>query len=161
MNHFGTQIDTSYLIGFIVILVFCFLCICAGILWWIANPFEHKGLWAFLEGAVIGTVGSLVFLGIFALVAFPPFPGVYNEYQPESGIVKTINQRFIASDTQGGGTTERFAVQYTNGRVFGCDDTRCSVLKAGQWVTLMCEKEFQFNGTPGYACNFGGYGKNG
>lgn len=48
-----------------------------------------------------------------------------------------------------------------NGQIYGRDDTRCSQLHEGSDVTLLCEKEFQLNATPGYVCNWGKMGLNG
>lgn len=151
------QIDTSYVVGLIIIGVFCLIGSLCGIAWWLFDPFEHGRGWSFAEGGLIGGGSWVLFLGLFTLMAFPPLPGQYNTYVPKSGIVAKVGTRFIASDTSGGGSTEKFAVQLTNGQVYGCNDTRCSVLKPGQPVTLLCERVFQWNSSEGWDCNFGAY----
>ena len=161
---FTTQIDTSYLIGVIVmaLLVLGSVFALPPFLRWLsktdavggANVMPRK--WAY--GIGIGL--AVVMLGFFTAVAFPPFPGQYNQYTPISGTVKQLSSRFLASDTEGGGSNQRFLVTFTNGVHVGCDDTRCSVLKQGDEVTLLCEKVFQTNAIEGWACNFGRFGLN-
>ena len=98
------------------------------------------------------TVGLIV-----VLVVWFPFSSSYNRYTPISGTVQSVSSRFLSDGSNS--VNQRFAVQI-NGHTYGCDDTRCSLIRQGSEVTLLCEKEFQFNGTPGYACNWGKWGLN-
>ena len=160
---FTTQIDTSYLVGLIVmgVLVVGTIFGLPPLLRWFSvwgdissKPMPRK--WAY----GISSVLAAIMLLIFVVAAWPVLPGEYNSFTPFSGIVKETSSRFLASDTQGGGSNQRFLVEFTNGQHVGCDDTRCSGLKSGDPVTLLCEKVFQWNATEGWACNFGKYGLN-
>lgn len=161
---FTTQIDTSYVIGLVVmaILVLGSVFALPPFLRYLSKtetiggqePMSRK--WAYGIGGIL----AAVMLIIFVFAAWPVLPGQYNSYTPFSGTVKENTSRFIASDTQGGGTNQRFLITLTNGQHLGCDDTRCSGLKEGDDVTLLCEKVFQWNATEGWACNFGKYGLN-
>lgn len=112
---------------------------------------------SFAVGSVL--VGVIV-VAISLFVFWPPFQTQYYKYVPVSGIVQnTPSSRFIASDTQGGGSSQRYLVTI-NGQQYGCDDTRCSGLAKGQAVTLMCERLWESNGTPGFVCNWGKLGLN-
>lgn len=161
---FHTQTDTSYLIGLIIMAIVTGLFLAGGLIWWGwdgAGTMKHprRGL-SFLQGAGFTLAGWIVCWGLFAWAAWPPLPGAYNSYQPVTGTVKQVSSRFIAGEASGSGSTQKFAVQLTSGQTYGCNDTRCSVLKPGQDVTLLCEKVFQFNAAEGWDCNFGKYGLN-
>ena len=55
----------------------------------------------------LAVVVALIIGAIGTFVAFP-FSGQYHRYVPKAGIVANIGNRFIGSDTQGGGTTQKF-----------------------------------------------------
>lgn len=167
---FHTQTDTGYLVGVIFTIVFMALFWAAGLILWLS---KYTGRWAssWAEGLVVWLGGWALCLAGFAIFAFPPLPGAYNEYQPVTGHVQAVSSRFIAGSTQGSGSTQKFAVQLKTTApgpdgpagitaTYGCNDTRCAVLKRGQPVTLLCEKTFQFNSAEGWDCNFGAYGLN-
>lgn len=101
---------------------------------------------------------TVVFLaaGILGTWNAWPFSGQYHRYQPLGGTVTSIGSRLIASDTQGGGSTQKFVLTFSNGEALGCNDTRCSAVRVGDKVTLMCERAYQWNApSPGWDCNWG------
>lgn len=138
------------------------LSISAGLAWLVAIPagihWLRKGHSAstsrrtFVSAAII----ALVIGSIGTAVAFP-FSGQYHRYVPVSGKVTMISSRLLA-DNQGG-TTQKF-VFVIGGQPYGCNDTRCALVKHGQVVTLMCERTWQWSGTPGWDCNWGKLGPN-
>lgn len=157
-----TQWNTGYEIGFFFVLIIgagCLLTILIGVGAEIA--FRNRsggpdGLGWITAG--IATVIGLIVGGIAAFVFFP-YQSVYFKYQPISGtITQQVSSRFINEGSQGG-TTQNFLV-YINGNPYRCDDTRCSGLQKGMKVTLMCEKQYQFNATAGWSCNWGKLGLN-
>lgn len=104
--------------------------------------------------AICGGIAAL----ICGIITFPPFSMQYHEYKPVSGIVQSVTSRFLSDGSNS--TSQRFAV-VIGGKIYGCDDTRCSTLRRGSTVTLLCEEEFQLNATPGEVCNWGKEGLNG
>jgi hypothetical protein len=160
---YGTQVDTSYLIGNIVMLVLLGLSlfVLPPAIRWVTASEDVAGSqmsrkWAYGIGGAVALVMALIF--VFA--TWPFWPGQYNSYKPFSGVVRQTGSRFIASDTQGGGSNQRFMLQLTSGVVVGCDDTRCSALHPGDKVTVLCERSWQWNANAGWVCNFGKYGLN-
>jgi hypothetical protein len=83
-----------------------------------------------------------------------PYSAEYHQWQTTQGTVEKVGSRFLSSDTEGGGSTQRFAVTFTDGRQRSCDDTRCSQIEVGDILTLSCKRAWQFTGTPGYDCNY-------
>lgn len=116
------------------------------------------GIFRVWGGVAGGFLWALIFGVITAIVAFP-FSGVYHRYQPISGkVTQDVTSRFLGDGN--GGTSQNYLVNI-NGNSYRCDDTRCSGLRKGDDVTLMCEKSYQFNATSGWVCNWGKLGLNG
>lgn len=109
------------------------------------------------RGVVVfgGVVCSLLSVGALMFVLFP-FSSDYLSYHNESGTVTAISSRFLSSGSGSSATVnQRYAVNIAGKGIFGCDDTRCSVIKPGDRIVLSCEKEWQWHGTPGWVCQFG------
>lgn len=100
-------------------------------------------------------LGALAVEFALLLVVWFPFQTDYLKHQVIGGRVAAVSSRFLASGTNGGGSTQKFAVQLINGTVVGCNDTRCSLLKPGDEVELYCTKSWQWGGTAGWDCNWG------
>lgn len=83
-----------------------------------------------------------------------PYSGEYHQWRETTGVVQRVDSRLLASDTQGGGTTQRFVVTFTDGRQRSCDDTRCALVKEQDELTLFCKRAWQWTGTPGYDCTY-------
>jgi hypothetical protein len=147
-----TQLSTGFVIGTSVTLFLLLACTGLGI--GSAYYMRGEGGWKWFTGFL--ALGTIIFLAA-AAIDFP-WSAQYHEYVPESGRVQAISSRFIAQD--GGGSDQRFAV-ILHGQTYACDDSRCSNLHKGSPVTLMCIREYQFNGTPGYVCNWGKAALNG
>lgn len=116
-----------------------------------------NGKWGLLWGPVVGLIWVVIYGACFTWGTWPPFNSAYHTYIPTTIQVASTSSRFLSD---GQSSTQYFAIQDKNGNTYRCDDTRCSVLKPGEFVTLMCVKEFETNGSPGMDCNFGKYGKN-
>lgn len=106
---------------------------------------------SWLTGLLTGFAG-LAIVGVITGFMMWPWQMRYHEYTPVSGIVQQSSSRFI-NDGQGN-ISQRIAVKIS-GQIYGCDDTRCTELKPGDPVTLLCKPEYQWNATPGWACNWG------
>lgn len=146
----ASQLDTSVLIGTIIVLIFGIICTAISV-----------GIGIFNESWLAGIASEIVTVvltGAFMFLVWFPFGYAYNHYVPVSGTVTQVNSRFIASGN--GGSTQYWAIWFGN-MPYKCDDTRCGGLHAGSKVTLLCEKEFQFNAPQqGYICNWGKLGLN-
>jgi hypothetical protein len=153
---FHQQWDTGYLIGMaatITITVVAAVVAIIATIVYIRSDDRGDGY-----SGLVAVVAAVVFLiagGVGTFVSFP-WSGQYHRYQPQAGVVAKVGSRFLASDTSGGGTTQKFVVTFKDGRSFGCLDTRCSNVAVGDDLTLMCERAFQFNAPyPGWDCNWG------
>jgi hypothetical protein len=144
------QLDSTVTIGLIV----------AGIVFVIGLGIAILFMWfRFWMQSISAVILTLLVTGVTIFLVLFPFGYAYNNYVPISGNVQSLTTRFISDG--GGGTTQYYLV-YLNGNPYKCNDTRCANLKKGGGVTLLCEKQFQFN-TPnqGYLCNWGKLGLNG
>jgi hypothetical protein len=153
-----SQIDTSFLItwiiGGVVAVIALILMITSGIAWLRSSDhlYSNSGFTFVVAALIFVVVG-----GIGTAVTFPPFSMQYHRYVPYTGVVKQVQSRFISD---GNSSTQYFPVQFTNGDIRRCDDSRCTELKPGQTVTLLCELQFQFNASEGWDCNWGKLGAN-
>lgn len=121
-----------------------------------ALGFHLAGRDTYDGGLWLGLVAALVFLftaALFVPITWPPFAAQYHRYVPKSGTVAAVTSRFLGDGS--GGTQQKFAVRFTTGQVVGCEDTRCSQVREGDRLTLMCERAWQWAGVPGWDCNWG------
>jgi hypothetical protein len=143
------QIDSTVTIGLLVgaaLFVVCF----AFAVWCLLVD-----LWG---AAIVSAACGLLLAGVCAFFALFPFGYAYNYYVPVSGTVTRVDTRFIGD---GSGGTTQYAVVWFGTHPYKCDDSRCIDLPKGTKVTLLCEKEFQFNApNQGYICNWGKLGLN-
>lgn len=100
-------------------------------------------------GFALGIPGLLITLIISAIV-FWPYEAQYHQWRPITGQVQQISSRMIAD---GKAMSQRFGV-VIDGQPYAVDDTRASLLKVGDRVSLMCIKEWQWASTPGDACRW-------
>lgn len=99
-------------------------------------------------------VGGVVFLAVgLGAVAYYPFSSDFHRYYQVTGTVQEAKSRLISNGD--GGMQERYAVKLAeSGQTFGVDDSRASLLKAGDPVDLRCKRDFEFNSVPGWACHW-------
>lgn len=122
------------------------------------------GIWLFRSLA--GTIGSIA-VGLFIIAASIgiyvganwPLQSAYHTYTPTTITVAQIGNRFLSDGN--GGTNQRYVFLDKDGVPYAVDDTRASLVKVGETVTLLCVKEWEQNGVPGFACNWGEVGPNG
>jgi hypothetical protein len=142
-----SSLDIGFLVGLIVMGVVVLVTTVIGILF-VSTDAGNRGkdfaAWIaayFVEAAVI------------AFILFP-FQPAYWHYDIYSGTVVSVSSRFV-SNSSGNGSSQKYVVQLTNGDALGCLDTRCALLQPGDKVELECEKQWEWNGQPGYDCNWG------
>lgn len=100
--------------------------------------------------AIAGGCAALV-VGVAAW-AFYPYDSDYHRWQPKHGQITEISSRLLSSGDNG--TTQKFVVALDSGGEFACNDTRCSLLHKGDYLSLSCKKAWQFSGTDGWDCNY-------
>lgn len=99
---------------------------------------------------VIASVLTLITL-VGSAWGYYPYSTSYHKWITIHGTVKQISSRFLGNDKS---TTQRFVVQFVNGDIRSCDDTRCALVKAGDYLALSCKRHWQFAGTDGWDCNY-------
>lgn len=99
-----------------------------------------RGLFALVGVVVIGS-----------LIGYYPWKADYHQFVTKEGTVKTISSRLLGSSDS---FQQKFVVQYEDGRQFGCEDTRCALIKPGDRLILACKRAWQYAGQDGYDCKF-------
>lgn len=102
-----------------------------------------------IGGAIIGVVTTGVITGF----AMWPWDPSYHQWKTYTGPVAASQLRMVSD---GKTTTQVVSVVFANGDERRCDDTRCTTLVAGDILSLTCKRDYQFNGTPGWVCNYVG-----
>lgn len=110
------------------------------------DPFDgHMVFW--------GGVACLVLTVVITAVALFPYDMQYHSYRHVEGSVDAVQARMIGDGD--GGTTQMFAVRFSgDGTAYRCDDSRCSLLKPGNHLSLWCIREWQYASTSGWVCRF-------
>ena len=93
---------------------------------------------------------SVLFIALAIGSAFP-FDTSYHRYYKVAGEVQEIQHRLIKA---GDGMAERY-VFVIDGKPHAVDDTRATLTKKGDNVSLWCSKEYQYMGDSGWACEWG------
>ena len=99
---------------------------------------------------VLGACGLAIAVIVF-MTAYWPFDSSYHKWYTVAGVVKSIDSRQAEGDSA---SFTRMVITYAGGEQYGCDDTRCAAVRPGDLLTLRCKREWQYEGTPGYLCNF-------
>lgn len=141
------------LIGLPIAGVLALLCVLAWIaatlFWWS----ERKDNYGFTFFATLIPIGVLILVAGITAWAFYPFSAQYHRWVPKSGVVTDVSSRFLSQDK---GTTQKFVVEFANDpeQRYGCNDTRCSLVKEGDTLTLSCKRTWQYAGEDGWDCNY-------
>jgi len=110
---------------------------------------EAKAFGGFSIGLLVVT------LAVYFLATWPTFNMEYHSYHQVGGVVSDVQARFLAGES--GGSTQNFAVQFEGSdQVYRCDDTRCALIKQGDYLALSCIRDWQWaaGSTDGYGCQF-------
>lgn len=120
---------------------------------WRTTPggFGDRG---FFAGSFAGVLVALVLVVAGTAWLEWPWSAEYHRWHVTTGTVTDVSSRLLASDTQGGGTTQRFVVNLAGIGERSCDDTRCATVKVGDVLTLSCKRAWQYVGSHGYDCAF-------
>jgi hypothetical protein len=99
---------------------------------------------------VTAVVLAVIFLGSFGAGLYP-YDMQYHRYKHVEGTVSSIEARMLAD---GDGTTQNYAVRFETDDTYRCDDSRCSLVKPGDQLSLWCIREWQYASTSGWGCRF-------
>ena len=108
----------------------------------------YHGDGGFVAG-LFGSIGAVLVAGL--VIAAFPFDTSYHRYYRVSGEVEQVQHRLIKA---GDGMAERY-VFVIDGKPYAVDDTRATLTKKGDHVSLWCSKEYQYMGDSGWACEWG------
>ena len=146
-----TQISLSFVVGLSVAGFFAFiafLTLVGGIIYRIKAGWGQDAWIPITIGAVV-----LVVTLSFSAWGFFPYKMEYHQYRHVAGTVDQVEARMLASGDKG--TTQNYAVRLReDGQTYRCDDSRCSLLKPGDHISLWCIREWQYASTSGYRCRF-------
>lgn len=132
------------LIGVPILIVL--LLICAG--WIGVSLSQDAGL------AWIGVVAAVIILA-FAAWAYYPYNAEYHKWNTVSGEVTAISSRLLTTGSDDNKSiNQRFVVTFADGANRSCDDTRCALVKVGDFLELQCKRHWQYAGVDGYDCNY-------
>jgi hypothetical protein len=151
----SSQISIGYVIGSIVAGVI--ILIAAGVIgrpqWTTGGGKDLEDVRA--EGRVVQGIAILAILvtaGIWIGTTWPSFDLQYHSWRPVSGTVAEIGTRLLGSDKS---TDQVYAVRLVeDATVYRCDDTRCSLVHAGDRIQLRCIREWQYASTSGWRCRY-------
>jgi heme/copper-type cytochrome/quinol oxidase subunit 2 len=151
-----TQVSLSFIVGLIVaglITVAGIVVTVLGVRWWRRERADRS--YSETEFAAVTTIAGIVAvvvtLGISAWVFFP-YSMEYHQFRHVEGNVQDVQSRFLGD---GKSTSQNYAVRLTeDGQTYRCDDSRCSLLKPGDHISLWCIREWQYASTSGYRCRF-------
>lgn len=103
-------------------------------------------------------VGSLAVLLVLVGVAlsplgYYPYKAEYHQWRSTSGVVAEVNKRLVSDGDKG--MNEKIVVRYKDSDgAYGCEDTRCALLKVGDTLDLKCKRAWQYASVSGYDCRF-------
>lgn len=150
----STRWSLGVLVGVPVAAVLALLCLAAiGYGLWMRRS---RRLLISNDGKVMawsGAAGLAIVVGVTA-GAFWPWDARFHQWTPVTGTVEQTSTRLISSGSGDSRSVEQRVVVRLGGRPYGCDDTRCALLQAGDRVALTCKPEYQWAGVAGEACEF-------
>lgn len=135
--------------GVIAIVLITLACVGWCVAWWLGSDYDR------LHFVVAGVVALVVSWAVW-LWAMWPLAYDYHHWIPVQGNIEKISKRLVSDGDKG--MSQRYVV-VIHEQPYGVDDTRASLLKAGDNVSLACKREFEW-GVPreanGWACRWRG-----
>lgn len=148
----GDRYSLGVLIGLPIvglILLACVVVLAFAVLAAIFGERQDRGFAAVVAGCA-GAVAAIVL--IICLFAYWPWSPSWHKWYDTTGTVQSISSRIISDGDKS--VNQRFVVKFTDGRIRSCDDTRCSLLKPHDSLSLSCKRAYQWAGTAGWDCNY-------
>lgn len=134
----------------------------AAVVWVKTLPHERKGGYGNyrydgLGGVILGAFGVAIVTVLLTALLMWPWKYDYHHWVDVQGTVQKVSSRLVSAGDKGG-SNQRFVV-VLNGKAYGVDDTRASLLKVGDPVKLRCKKEYEWGSSlsaNGWACKWNG-----
>jgi len=104
-----------------------------------------------------GAIWLAILTPILAAAFTFPWEKQYHYWDDKAGVVAEIEARLLKD---GDGMSEKYAVRFEGStQEYGCEDTRCSLVKPGDTLTLRCIRVWEYSGTDGWDCAYVGVEK--
>jgi len=148
-NEARWSIDFLIALPLMMIIIVVCIGVTIGCFLWMINETYQQGF-----ALVVTSVAALVTLAVIlgTLAGFYPYEKEYHAYIQKVGTVKSVSKRIVGGSD--GAINEKFVVKYTDGRTFGCLDTRCALVKPGNTLVLTCIRKWDYQASDGYDCGF-------
>lgn len=145
--------DTSWSLGVLIGLPFAALAILVGIGMIVLGFALYREGGAYGEDwmLMLGGAATVVSILVGTLYFMWPLDTEYHQWQPRAGTVEAVDKRILSS---GDGIEEKFVVRLDDGQEYGCQDTRCALVKAGDDLSLSCKRAWQYTGRDGWDCRY-------
>lgn len=115
--------------------------------WWWRRGDHFDGRFLVGSGLAVAVVAL-----ILTAICMWPWKWEYHAWKPVTGKAERISKRLVPAGDKG--MQERFVV-VIDGRRYGVDDTRASLLRVGDTVSLSCKREYQWGSSDhGYGCRW-------
>lgn len=109
-------------------------------------PWDHRA-------SGIAFIAICGFLLLITPLMYFPYDMDYHARREVSGTVARVDSRILS---EGEGFEEKIVITFDGSNIqFGCKDTRCASLREGDWVQLLCTKDYDWNSTDGWNCGWG------
>lgn len=106
-------------------------------------------------GTLAGCLGVLAVIAIITGFAFWPYESEYHQWRPHHGTIAAVQSRLVSAGDNG--MNQKFVVRFEgNHQEYAVEDTRASLLKKGDKLTISCKKTWQWSAAPGYDCRWWG-----
>lgn len=87
-------------------------------------------------------------------LGYYPLDAEYHQWRKVSGVVEDSGSRLLPS-SDGKATEQKIVVRFAGSDLdFGCQDTRCALIKKGDTLDLKCKRAWQYQSVSGYDCRF-------
>lgn len=142
------------IIGLITAGLIVAACALLAVIWYRAA--ENQDRWSIDDYKVYARIAVTVAVVTVLVTAMFTFPWEkqYHYWDDKAGVVAEIESRLLKD---GDGMSEKFVVRYEGStQEYGCEDTRCALVKPGDELTLRCMRVWEYSGTDGWDCSYVG-----
>lgn len=136
----GHQIVFPWLMILLALLVF--ISVASACIHVFGESYGEWGLGALISFLLAAGLAGGIAWGMY------PYDSEYHTWRTKAGVVQSVSSRLM------GDQAEKFVVVLDDGQAYGIQDTRASLIKAGDTVVLRCKRAWQYAGTDGWDCAY-------